>query len=62
MESLSWMQLLFSNVTTTVGLKVTCELARKSYQAGLKATKAFRKNEPTIRDAMLGKSNYVLSP
>lgn len=61
-ESLSWMQLLFSNVTTQTGLKVVCELARKTYKSGLKASKSFRQSEPTIRDTVLGQFNYVLSP
>ena len=61
-ESLSWMQLLFSKVTTAAGLNVVCELARKVCKPGLKATEAFRQNEPTIRDKLLGQFNYVLSP
>ncbi|WP_160168253.1 ISAzo13-like element transposase-related protein [Novipirellula maiorica] len=61
-ESLDWMQLLFSRVTTTVGLKVICELARKAYRSGQKATESFRKNEPMIRDKVLGQFNYVLRP
>lgn len=61
-ESLNWMQLLFSNVTTSSGLRVACELARKVYRSGRKATKSFRKEEPTIRDTELGQFNYVLSP
>ncbi|TWT52116.1 Rhodopirellula transposase [Allorhodopirellula solitaria] len=59
-ESLSWMQMLFSEVTTRRGLKVVCELARKVYQSGIKANSEFRKDEPTQRDAQLGQFNYVL--
>lgn len=59
-ESIEWMQLLFSNVTTTAGLRVTAELARKVYQSGQKASDEFRRCETTIRDAVLGKYNYVL--
>lgn len=61
-ESLNWLQLLFSKVTTTTGLNVVCELAKKAYKAGLKATASFRENDPTIRDDVLGQFNYVLSP
>ncbi|EMI21028.1 transposase [Rhodopirellula maiorica SM1] len=49
-------------MTTTVGLKVMCELARKAYRSGQKATESFRQNEPTIRDKVLGQFNYVLRP
>lgn len=59
-ESLSWMQLLFSKVTTRTGLKVVCELARKVYASGIKAAKDFREHEPTQRDSLLGQFNYVL--
>jgi hypothetical protein len=59
-ESLSWMQLLFSKVSTSTGLKVVCELARKTYQSGIKAAKGFREDEPTTRDSLLGQFNYVL--
>jgi hypothetical protein len=59
-ESLEWMQQLFSDVTTATGLTVVAELARKIYVSGLKASDAFRASEPTIRDAVLGKYNYVL--
>lgn len=59
-ESLSWMQLLFSTVTTRAGLKVVCELARKVYVSGIKVEKDFREMEPTRRDSQLGQFNYVL--
>ncbi len=59
-ESLEWMQLLFSKVTTTTGLSVVAELARKVYQSGRKASDAFQACETTLRDAVLGKYNYVL--
>lgn len=59
-ESLEWMQLLFSQVRTSTGLSVVAELARKVYQTAQKAGKAFRQCESTIRDALLGKYNYVL--
>jgi len=59
-ESLSWMQMLFSKVSTSAGLKVVCELARKTYESGIEAAFEFRKNEPTQRDQNLGQFNYVL--
>ncbi len=58
-ESIEWMQLLFSEVTTTTGLRVVAELARKVYQSGCKASIVFRQCEATIRDEILGKYNYV---
>ncbi|MBB3207089.1 hypothetical protein FHS27_002908 [Rhodopirellula rubra] len=57
-ESLSWMQLLFSKVSTRTGLRVICELARKTYQTGIKTAAEFRQNEPTERDETLGQFNY----
>lgn len=59
-ESLEWMQLLFSRVTTQTGLSVVAELARKVYESGAKASDAFRRSETTVRDELLGKYNYVL--
>lgn len=59
-ESLQWMQTLFSQVTTNTGLSVVCELARKTYRSGCKASEEFRNNDPTIRDERLGQFNYVI--
>ncbi len=59
-ETLSWMQSLFSGVTTKTGLNVVVELARKTYEAGCKASDEFRQCETTLRDERLGKYNYVL--
>ena len=59
-ESLSWMQLLFSQVSTRTGLRVFCELARKTYRAGIKVAAEFRNNEPTKRDKKLGQFNYLI--
>ncbi len=61
-ESLTWLQLLFSRVTTRSGLKVVCDLARISYEAGIKASQAIRGNEPTLRGENLGQFNYTLQP
>ena len=59
-ETLRSMQTLFSKVTTTTGLRVIAEIARRRYQRGRKASEEFRNNEPTLRDKLLGKYNYVL--
>lgn len=59
-ETLGWMQLHLSRVSTSTGLRVTVEIARKTYLAGKKAAKSFRENDPTIRDDYLGAYNYIL--
>ncbi len=59
-ETLRSMKTLFSKVTTTTGLRVIAEIARRSYQRGRKASQEFRNDEPTLRDKQLGKYNYVL--
>ncbi len=59
-ETIRSMQSLFSKVTTTAGLRVIAEIARRSYQRGCKASEEFRNCEPTQRDKLLGKYNYVL--
>jgi hypothetical protein len=52
----------FGATTTSTGLRVVCEKARKQYASGIKATAQFHKNEPTIRDENLSKYNYKFSP
>ena len=52
----------FGATTTSTGLRVVCEKARKQYASGIKATAQFHKNEPTIRDEKLSKYNYKFSP
>lgn len=49
----------FARTTTSTGLKVVVELARRTYHAGLKATDAFLDNEPILRDKRLPLFNYV---
>lgn len=49
----------FARTTTSTGLKVVVETARRIYRAGIKATKEFRANEPTTRDLYLPQFNYV---
>lgn len=52
----------FSSTTTTTGLRIVCEQANKPYPKGIKATVAFRNNEPTLRDENLSAYNYKFSP
>lgn len=52
----------FGQTTTRQGLRVICELARKPYPAGIKATADFLANEPTERDEHLSAYNYKFSP
>ncbi len=47
---------------TGQGLRVMCELSRKPYPAGIKATAEFLANEPTQRDNNLSACNYKFSP
>lgn len=51
-----------NQTTTRTGLRVVCELARKTYQAGIKADPRFLTNEPTQRDDKLSAYNYKFSP
>lgn len=48
--------------STSTGLRVVCELAEKSYKAGIKPRTDFLANEPTIRDHKLSAYNYKFSP
>ena len=45
---------------TSTGLKVIVRCTARIYQTGLKATKAFQKNEPTRRDSSLPRYNYEI--
>lgn len=51
----------FNSTTTTTGLRVVCEKARKQYKANQKPPPSFYKNEPTIRDEKLSAYNYKFS-
>jgi hypothetical protein len=48
--------------STRTGLRVVCEIARKTYRAGIKANPDFLANEPTRRDTTLSAYNYKFSP
>ena len=52
----------FRATTTSTGLRVLCEKAKKQYAKGLKASPEFRAHEPTIRDEHLAAYNYKFSP
>jgi hypothetical protein len=52
----------FGATTTSTGLRVVCEKAKRPYAPGMKASPAFRKQEPTIRDENLSAYNYKFSP
>lgn len=47
---------------TRTGLRVVCELAKRTYASGIKARSAFLADEPTIRDHRLSAYNYKFSP
>lgn len=49
----------FARVTTSNGLRVVVELARRTYQAGVKPSPDFLHNEPILRDEYLSAYNYT---
>lgn len=49
----------FARTTTTTGLKVVVELARRAYHAGVKATDDYLAQELVQRDRLLPAFNYV---
>jgi hypothetical protein len=49
----------FARTTTSTGLSVVVEQARRVYQRGLKASIEFLNNDPIIRDDHLPQFNYV---
>ena len=51
----------FCATTTSTGLTVVCEIPKRCYESGLKATAEFRASEPTIRDSTLSAYNYRFS-
>ena len=50
------------DTTTRTGLRVVCEVARKTYVSGIKAHPDFLANEPIQRDTTLSAYNYKFSP
>lgn len=49
----------FVRTTTTAGLRVVVEIARRVYQSGIKATQQFLSNEAIHRDSYLPAFNYT---
>lgn len=52
----------FARTTTSTGLKVVVEVARRIYQAKIKPQLEFTQHEPTRRDPLLQAYNYVITP
>ncbi len=52
----------FARTTTSSGLRVVVELARRVYQPKIKPQAEFIENEPTRRDQLLPAYNYVIAP
>jgi len=51
-----------ARTSTTTGLRVVVELARKMYAAGIKASPEYLQEEPVIRDNNLSQFNYRFEP
>ena len=49
----------FARVTTSTGLRVVVEKARRTYRAGVKASDEFLAGEPILRDEYLPAYNYI---
>jgi len=49
----------FARTTTSTGLRVVVETAKRVYHRGVKATKAFLQHEPVRHDLFLPQFNYV---
>jgi hypothetical protein len=52
---------VLQQTTTRSGLQVVCEIAKKTYVAGIKARPEFLATEPTQRDKILPQYNYKFS-
>ena len=61
LTSLNVVYQALQQTTTRTGLQVVCELARKPYAAGIKATPDFLSAEPIQRDKTLSPYNYKFS-
>ena len=48
-----------ARTTTTLGLRVVAEVARSTYEKGLKATSSFLSNNPIVFDRFLPQLNYT---
>ncbi len=58
-RSVETIRAALARTTTAAGLRVVVEVARRTYQAGVKASNDFLRNEPIIRDALLPSLNYT---
>jgi hypothetical protein len=58
-QSIEVIREAFARTTTSTGLRVVVELARRVYQKGIKATAQFLSDEPIIRDHHLPAFNYL---
>lgn len=52
----------FARTTTSTGLRVVVELARRVYQSKIKPALGFTQHEPIRRDRLLKNYNYVIAP
>ena len=52
----------FARTTTSTGLRVVVELARRVYKPKIKPQPEFTEDEPTCRDKLLSAYNYVIAP
>lgn len=62
MRSVEVIRDAIARTTTTTGLRVVVELARKVYVAGVKASPEYLEDEPIIRDDKLPQFNYRFEP
>jgi hypothetical protein len=59
LRSLQVARYFISRTTTATGLRVIAEVARRTYQKGLKASQHFRSNNPIALDTFLPELNYT---
>lgn len=62
LKSIELVRQAIDRTTTSTGLRVVTELARKLYPAGVKASPEYLKNETVIRDKHLPQFNYRFEP
>lgn len=62
LRSIELIREVIARTTTTMGLRVVTELARKIYPSGIKASPEYLQEEPVLRDEQLPKFNYRFEP
>ena len=62
LQSVERIRKAIDRTTTTTGLRVVTELARKIYASGIKASSGYLQEETAIRDEYLPKYNYLFEP